>query len=198
VEDVPSRDDVVWVNPFIDVSERHWFYDAVRFVHQNNLFQGTSHNVFSPNTPMTRGMMVTVLWRMAGQPSVSGLPNEFRDVAYGTWYSDAVRWAADRGIVSGVGDGRFVPGSSITREQMAVIIYNYLGYMGLELPRVRAGGFLDDDISPWAVRAVSALFEAGVIDGRGGGLFSPLAGSTRAEVAAILMRLYEVVESLVD
>jgi len=183
-----------WVNPFVDVTEIDWFFESVRFAHQNNLFSGTSATTFSPNTPMTRAMMVTVLHRMAGEPSVSGLPNNFTDVTYGTWYDNAVRWAAANGIVSGIGNSQFAPNNNITREQMAVILNNFSRHMGLDLPTIRTGVFVDEaEISAWAQDAVNALYEAGVISGMGNNHFNPQGQGTRAEVATMLRNFMEAV-----
>ena len=182
-----------WVNPFVDVSANNWFFDSVRFVHQNNLFSGTSLTTFSPNMTMTRGMMVTVLHRMAGTPQAGSAG--FTDVADGQWYADAVNWAAANGIVAGFGDGRFAPNDNITREQMAQILNNYARFMELELPSIRSGSFNDEaQISTWALQAVNAMFEAGIISGRGEGNFDPQGNATRAEVATLLRNFIEAIK----
>jgi len=186
--------DTEWINPFVDVSEVDWFFESVRFAHQNNLFSGTSATTFSPNSPMTRAMMVTVLHRMAGEPSVSGIANNFTDVQDGAWYDNAVRWAAANGIVSGIGNSQFAPGNNITREQMAVILNNFARHMGLDLPTIRTGVFVDEaEISAWAQDAVNALFEAGVISGMGNNHFNPRGQGTRAEVATMLRNFMDAV-----
>jgi len=182
----------VWVNPFTDVSANDWFFDSVRFAHQNNLFSGTSDNTFSPNATMTRGMMVTVLHRMAGTPSEGN--TIFTDVPNNKWFANGVNWAAANGIVSGFGDGIFGPNDNITREQMAVILSNYARVMDLELPSIRTGSFNDNDqISGWALQSVNTMFEVGIISGRGEGNFDPQGNATRAEVATVLRNFMEAI-----
>jgi len=184
-----------WVNPFVDVAEDDWFFEFVRFAHQNNLFSGTSNTTFSPNDPMTRAMMVTVFHRMAGEPNTAGLPNIFTDVTDGIWYDNAVRWAAANGIVSGVGNNRFAPNDIITREQMAVLMFRYAEVMNLELPQLRTGVFADDaQISGWARAAVNAIFEAGIANGVGNNNFNPQGQGTRAQVATMLRNFMEAVQ----
>jgi len=136
---------------------------------------------------MTRAMMVTVLYRMAGEPSVDGLTNTFTDVENGRWHTAAVTWAAANGIVSGIGNGQFAPSNNITREQMAAILYRYAEHMGLTLPTIRTGTFADEaEISAWARESVNAMFEAGVLNGVGDNHFNPRGQGTRAEVATML------------
>jgi len=192
----PTPDPILvpWINPFTDVNESDWFFNSVRFAHQNNLFSGTSATTFSPNMTMTRGMMVTVLHRMAGSPEPGNAV--FTDVEPNRWYTDGVNWAAANGIVVGYGDGRFGPSDDITREQMAVILNNYARFMGIELPSVRTGTFADDAaISSWAREAVNAMFEAEILSGRGGDIFGPRATATRAEVASMLRNFLKTVEA---
>ena len=171
-----------WQNPFTDVSESDWFFEFVRFAHINNLFSGTSATTFSPNTPMTKGMLVTVLYRMAGAPDAPG----------DTWYANAVSWGTENGITSGIGDSHFAPDQDITREQTALMLYNYARHMDLTLPTIRTGAFADNtQINAQAHQAVTAMFEAGIINGRGGGYFDPQSGATRAEVATMLRNFME-------
>ena len=192
----PEQTGVEWINPFTDVNENDWFFEFVRFTHMNNLFSGTSATTFSPNAPMTRGMMVTVLYRMADTPDVSGLPNNFTDVAEFEWYANAVTWATANGIASGVSANHFSPRRDITREQMALMLYNYAQYMGLTLPVIRTGSFADEaQINTWARRAVTAMFEAGILNGRGGGFFDPQGNGTRAEVATMFRNFMEATQS---
>jgi len=177
-----------WVNPFTDVHESDWFFDSVRFAHQNNLFSGTSDTTFSPNMPMTRGMMVTVLHRMAGSPASGS--SVFTDVTDDRWYTNAVNWAASNGIVAGYGDGRFGPSDNINREQMAAILYRYAEVMGLELPSVRTGSFNDEtQISGWALREEMPCMKRGFKRQRW--LDLRPAGATRAEVATMLRYFME-------
>lgn len=142
---------------------------------------------------MTRGMMVAVLWRMAGRPDTNEYENSFTDVQGGRWYYDAVRWAAANGIVSGFGDGTFRPSYNITREQMAAMLFRYARFMNFEMPRIRTGSFYDDIyVSRWARASVNAMFEAGVISGRPGNVFDPQGEATRAEVAALLKNFLNI------
>ena len=178
--------------PFTDVRESDWFYEDVLYAYANNLFNGTSATTFSPNTPMSRAMAVTVLYRLAGSQSVSGAA-AFSDVPSGDWYSDAVAWAASLGVVNGVGDGEFSPNGNITRQDLAVILARYADIFGIELPQIRdASDFADaDEISGYAADAVRELYTSGIVNGKGDGVFDPKGNATRAEVAAMLHRFAE-------
>jgi hypothetical protein len=193
-----------WQNPFADVLEGAWYFDAVRWAVENGLFQGTGENTFEPNTSMTRAMFVTVLSRLAGVDP-SGFGNSFSDVDPDTWFTDAVAWAAANGIVSGVGDGRFGPGLAITREQMAVMLFNYAKYAGLDEAGAgetgesgesdALGAFVDhEDISGWAKDALAWAVEKGLLNGKEDNLLDPQGTATRAEVAAFLQRFVEMIE----
>jgi len=175
-----------WVNPFTDVSSSDWFYEAVRTVNIESLFVGTSATTFSPNATMTRGMIITALHRLAGVPVTGSASSVFADVASGTWYTDAVIWAASVGIISGFGDGTFRPYEDITREQMALLFFNYANYAGIQLPSNGVDSFADQaQISNWAAKAVMIMLEAGVVRGRPNGDFDPQSNATRAEVAML-------------
>jgi len=188
------------VNPFEDVSYYDWFFDAVLHAWENDLKVGTSADpmLFSPNATLTRAMTVTVLWRMAGEPSAAGLPNPFADVADGTWYNTAVRWAAANDIVSGVGDGRFAPGGNITREQMVTILWRYSQWAGIDVSVGEDTNILSYndafDISEFAIAAFQWACGAGVITGRPGGYLDPQGTATRAEFATVLMNFMDVTE----
>ena len=180
-----------WANHFSDILSGAWYYDAVEYICSNGLMTGVSDSSFDPSGTTTRAMVVTVLWRLAGEP-VAG-ESDFRDVADGAWYTDAVTWAAENGIVNGMGDGLFIPDDSITREQLAVILYNYAGFMGYDQS---AGGdtsvFSDaDKIPSWASDAMKWAVGSGMIGGKGGGILDPSGSATRAEIATILMRFIE-------
>lgn len=181
-----------FVNPFTDISQSDWFYNEVKFVYVNGLMQGTLDNKFSPYLTTTRGMIVTILYSLEDEPGVTG--GGFTDVADGAWYADAVAWAAANGIVSGYGGGLFGPNDSITREQMAVILYNYAKFMGYDVSDTAAlSGFNDSSqISAWAQDAMRWAVGAGLIGGKGGGKLDPDGTATRAEIAAILQRLERV------
>jgi len=125
----------------------------------------------------------------------STLNSPFTDIADTAWYHDAVAWAAANGIVSGIGNSQFAPSNNITREQMAVILNNFARHMGLDLPTIRTGTFVDEaEISAWAQEAVNALYEAGVISGMGNNHFNPQGQGTRAEVATMLRNFMEAVQ----
>ena len=175
-------------NPFEDVDEDDWFYGDVMVIYTYGLMTGISADpmLFGPNILTTRGMIVTILHRMAGSPAVGGgIP--FSDVASGMYYTDAVIWAEANGIVAGYGNGKYGPMDSLTIEQLAVILNNYAIFAGLTLPEVRSyPGFDDDaDISGYAEDAIKRLYAAGIIDSKSGKI-DPKGNVTRAEVAAIL------------
>ncbi len=181
-----------WVNPFRDVAESDWYYGSVKFANQNELFNGTAADTFSPNMPMTRAMLVTVLWRLDGRPAAKAAAS-FTDVAGGTWYTEAVAWAAGSGIVNGVGAGRFDPDGNVTREQIAAIIYRYAGFKGRPVDqKADLSGFPDlGSVGSWARDAFAWANAAGLITGtreNGVDYLAPQQNATRAQVAAILMR----------
>ena len=175
---------------YADVPEKAWYHDAVQYASQNGLMNGVGGGKFDPEGSMTRAMLVTVLWRYAGEPT--GNKNSFTDVPDGLWYTDAVAWAAANGIVSGVGNGKFDPEGSITREQMATILFRYAQKKNIDTSkRGDLSGFPDKgDISPWAKDAVQWTVAEQIINGSDGKLL-PLGNATRAQVAAILMRFLE-------
>ena len=175
---------------FADVSEKAWYYDAVQYASQNGLMNGVGNGKFDPEGSMTRAMLVTVLWRYEGEPAEG--ENTFTDVPNGTWYTDAVAWAAEKGIVGGVGNGNFDPNGSITREQMATILFRYAQNKGIETSkRGELSGFADSgNVSSWAKDAVQWTVAEGIINGSDGKLL-PQGNATRAQVSAILMRFLE-------
>jgi hypothetical protein len=179
-------------NMFEDVIKTDWDYEDVMFVFGHGIMQGTGKEPlrFSPKAGTTRGMVVTVLYRMDGEPLAAELNNPFNDVAGGTWYTDAVKWAAANKIVNGTGGGSFAPDTPVSRQDLAVILYNYAEFAKLSLPTVRDyAGFKDDaDTADYGKNAVRALYQAGIINGKPDGLFDPKDTATRAEVAAMLHR----------
>ena len=189
---VVYSNEAAWNNPFSDVSDTAWYYDAVAYANQHGLFKGVSANTFDPNGSTTRAMVVTVLWRMAGEPAAG--VSSFSDVNDEVWYADAVTWAAENGIVNGVGDGLFKPDANITREQLAVILYNYADFMEYEM-----SGDLDTNIpsyndatniSQYAYSSLDWACGSGLIEGAAGKL-DPKGQATRAQISAILMRFME-------
>lgn len=174
--------------PFTDVPEGQWYYDDVRFVVEHKLFQGRSDTLFAPGDTMERGMMTTVLHRLAGEPAVDYAP-AFTDIPDGLWYTKGTIWCARMGIVNGVGDGLFAPGDTVTRQQIAVMLYNYAVKTGRS-PSERGGlsDFPDaGSVAPWAGDAMSWAVGAGILSGSDGKLL-PGEGAQRAQVAAMLHR----------
>jgi len=181
--------------PFIDVARTDWFYPYVRKVWENQLFQGTSHNMFTPQGSMTRAMFVQVLANMENIDLTAYRTQSptFGDTNTSAWYFPAIEWAARQGLVQGVGNGNFQPGRAITREEMAVMLHNYVVSRNITLPQGAPRTFADqDNISYWAVDGVRAIQEAGIIVGHPSGSFAPRDTATRAEVATIFARFLEV------
>ena len=178
--------------PFADVSSSDWFYNDVRYVYEKGIMDGTGADRFSPNAPLTRAMIVTILYRMAGSPSVSG-SSDFTDVAAGKWFAKAVAWAAANGIVNGYGSGLFGPNDPVTREQLAAILYRYAVYGGMTAVTLEEnlGSFADTaQLSAYAIQAMNWAVGQGLINASGSNLV-PKAQATRAQVAAIIHRYLE-------
>lgn len=174
--------------PFDDISQSAWYYGAVEYVYSNDMMQGTSATRFSPEVEMSRGMIATVLYRLENTPALTG-STSFSDVGGNEWYTDAIQWAAENNIMSGYGNNRFGPMDSVTREQLAVILYNYTASNGIS---VEAAGDLSvfhdaEDTSDWAEEAISWAVGVGLLSGKGNGILDPTGTATRAEVAQILM-----------
>ncbi len=175
--------------PFTDVSTSDWFYDDVAFVYKNGLFSGTDSRSFSPNASMTRAMLVTVLYRLEGEPTVTGR-SSFTDVRSGAYYEKSVIWAAANGIVTGTDSTSFSPDAKVTREQLAAILYRYAQYRKLDTDAsAKLNSFTDaDSVSAYASEALGWAVSEGLINGASGKLM-PKGDATRAQVAAILHRL---------
>lgn len=171
--------------PFTDVKVGSWYYDAVAFVYENGLMQGTSAMRFSPDSSLTRAMLAQILYNRAGKPTVKD-KSAFTDVANDAWYADAVIWAYGEGIVSGVGGGKFAPDASITREQLAAMLYRAAGS-----PEVQETTLTFNDaskVSSYAKSAICWAVEEGIVTGKGGNRLDPTGTATRAEVAQMLAR----------
>lgn len=184
---------------FIDVADTSWYYDAVRFVRDNGLFSGTSSTTFGPDIAMTRGMFVTVLYRLAGEPSVSA-SSAFSDVKSSSlYYYDPVVWANQNGIVSGYSDGTFRPEDNITREQMAFIMYQYASYTGYSVSNINSAiynAFPDTgNVSSYAVNAMKWSTYKGILNGSDGYLL-PKNTATRAHVAQIIMNFCQKIAGM--
>jgi len=172
-------------NPFVDVRENDWFYNYVEYVFTNDLMQGVSATEFAPNAPTTRAMAVTILWRLAGEPTAN-TQNGFYDVAAGTWYANAVQWAAENGIVLGIGEDLFAPRVEITREQMAAILWRYSNSPNAD----NILSFSDtESISYWAVNAVTWAVGNDVLRLRANETIAPQALATRTEIAFAMTRI---------
>ncbi|MDO4539748.1 MAG: S-layer homology domain-containing protein [Syntrophomonadaceae bacterium] len=181
-------------NPFSDVAESDWFNDDVRYVYEKGLMQGTGDTAFSPHLENSRGMIVTILWRMENEPKATE-PIIFTDVKEGKYYYDAIAWAAEYGIVDGFDADTFGPDRPITREQMAAILYRYAAFKGYDVTATAdLSKFADaNEIGPWATTALNWANANGLITGKGGGILDPKGDAERCQVAAILHRFCETV-----
>lgn len=179
---------------FNDVSANDWFASAVDYVTGKGMMNGTADNTFSPKANTTRGMVVTVLYRLENQPSTSAA--SFTDVASGAYYANAVAWANANGIVSGYGSGKFGPNDKVTREQLAAILYRYAQYKKYDVSGANSlDGYADaQSVSSYAVPALQWANAAGVVTGKSGSKLDPKGNAARAEVAAMLMRFCENVK----
>jgi hypothetical protein len=184
-----------WVNPFTDVTGSDWFYEDVEYAVVNGLFSGLSATAFGPDTPMTRSMLVTVLFRLEA-PARGPSTTDFTDVPLYEYYSDAVAWATANGIVAGAGDNKFVPDAAITRQDLAAILLRYAEFIG-KGPRGAWAIRLDytdlDQVADYAAPAVMWTTMKGVTAGKSDHIFDPQGSATRAEVAAMLHRFTEAV-----
>lgn len=170
---------------FLDVPMDAWYAQSVYYVQAQGLMSGTGSGTFSPNLPMTRGMLVTVLYRVAGSPALSdsALDAQFSDVPQDTWYANGIYWARSEGIASGYSEEEFGPNDSVTREQLVTMLWRYSGSPEAE----SASAFSDEDaISLWADTAVSWASSNGLVSGIEGNLFAPAGLATRAQAAVIL------------
>ena len=176
-------------NPFADVNEDDWFYDAVLYAYLNGLMNGTGTDSFSPNATSSRAMIITVLWRIAGSPAPTGT-NAFTDLTQ-DWYRQAVQWAVENGITNGVSADAFDPDGAVTREQLATLLYRFAAYMGYDITQANdLSGYSDaGDIDDFAIDAMAFSNAMGFITGDTETTLSPNAGSTRAVLAMVLMRL---------
>lgn len=181
-----------WVNPFRDVTESDWFYDDVRFANQNGLFNGVEKDLFAPEESMTRGMLVTVLWRLDGETAPKAATT-FTDVDVNAYYADAVAWAAESGVVNGIGGNKFDPEGNVTREQIAAILFRYAAFKGVDTAaRADLTAFPDaEKTSAYARDALSWAVAAELVKGTKEGstiYLDPQGSATRAQVSAIFSR----------
>ena len=181
-----------WTNPFVDVAEDAWYYDAVRYVNENSLMAGTSASTFEPDLTTTRGMIVTILYRLEGSPNIEneiwGYP--FKDVDVNAYYATAVYWARMNGIVAGYSDELFGPNDTITREQMAAILYRYAQYKGCDTTaKADLSKFADAaQVGSYAVEAIRWANAEGLVSGTSDTTLTPGGSATRAQAAVILTR----------
>ncbi len=177
---------------FTDVSNDDWYYDAVRYSYEKGLMQGVSSDKFNPDGTVTRGMIVSVLYRLEGSPAVDN-KTLFSDVSSDKYYSSAVTWASDNGIISGYSDGNFGPDDTITREQLASVLYRYAKYKGYDTSSLANISSYSDSqkVSVYAETAVAWANKAGIISGTDKNLLNPSGSATRAQAASILMRFCE-------
>ena len=182
--------------PFTDVKEGDWFHDAVRYVYDNGLMDGVGDGQFAPNATTNRAMVVTILYRLAGEPDVSG-DVSFTDVEPGLWYTDAVLWAAQKGIVNGISETEFAPSGDLTREQLATVLYRYAESMGYDVSaQADLSGFPDaGDIQDYATEALSWAVAEGLLQGFEDDSLQPGGTATRAQIATILMRFLAAVSA---
>ena len=179
--------------PFTDVTSGDWFYDAVAYVYDKGMMEGTTDTTFAPTMNLTRSMIAQVLYNLEERPEAPGAAG-FPDVAAGAWYADAVNWAAARGIVKGYDTGAFGPEDSVTREQLAAILYRYAQAKGYDTTQggMAVREFSDSaSISDWAQEAMAWAVNAQVLSGKGNGVLDPQGTATRAEVAQMLMNFGE-------
>ena len=185
-----EKDNGEWKNPFTDVKENDWFYDSVKYAYENDLMKGISNTEFAPDSEVTRAMFVTVIYRMENEPQTGKCA--FTDVESGSYYENAVAWANENGIVSGISEDCFAPNEPITREQMAAIIYRYAAFKGYDITTSSNTSYTDNDnISDYAKDAVIWAAEKSVMTGNTDGSFAPKANTTRAQVASVFMRMVE-------
>ena len=181
-----------WTNPFADVAKDAWYYDAVKYVNENGLMAGTSATTFEPDLTTTRGMIVAILHRLAGSPNIEdeiwGYP--FQDVDANAYYATAVYWARMNGIVAGYSDERFGPNDTITREQMATILYRYAQYKVYDTTdKANLSKYTDTaQVGSYAVEAIRWANAEGLVNGTSATTLTPKGSATRAQAAAILMR----------
>lgn len=183
---------VEWKNPYTDVADDAWYYDAVKFADENGYMNGVGTGSFDPNGKLTRGMFVTMLYRIEDEPEAT-IASGFEDVTDGAWYHDAISWAVENKIVNGVSESEYKPNDYITREQMAAIIFRYAQYKGINAVTLAENLHFNDAglISSYAVPAMNWAAGLDIIRGYGDGNVGPRDNTTRAQAALVLMRMKE-------
>lgn len=181
----------VTVEQFTDVKPTDWFYDSVKTIVEQGLMNGTGETTFAPTTDTSRAMIATILWRLAGSPAPKA-ELTYPDCVRDSWYARAVAWAAENSVVKGYGDGSFGPEDPITREQLAVMLWRYAQFKGLDVSQGEDANILSytdvDQAGEWAIPALQWAVGSGVMKGKGGSVLDPQGQATRAEVATMLTR----------
>lgn len=181
--------------PFNDVSYGDWYYNAVQFVYSRGIMDGVDYYKFAPNGTITRGMILTMLWRMAGEPFEMPVTS-FTDVEIGRYYTTAVAWACRNGIADGMGETKFGPNDAITREELVTLMYRYAQYFGHSCIGTSIEGFADaGSVSSYAYNAMCWAYKAGVVTGTTGSRLNPQGTASRAEAAQMIMSFYSFLNS---
>lgn len=181
--------------PFNDVSYGDWYYNAVQFVYSRGIMDGVDYYKFAPNGTITRGMILTMLWRMAGEPFEMPVTS-FTDVEIGRYYTTAVAWACRNGIADGMGESTFGPNDAITREELVTLLYRYAQYFGHSCIGTSIEGFADaGSVSSYAYNAMCWAYKAGVVTGTTGSRLNPQGTASRAEAAQMIMSFYSFLNS---
>lgn len=181
-------------NGFADVAQNAWYKQYVDYTVANGMFEGTSATTFSPDSNITRAQFVQVLANLEGvDTSNREVTTKFTDVPRGKWFTAAVKWASENGVVNGVGDGKFDPNANVTREQMCVMLVNFAKFKGLSLNNVEAKASFADDakISSWAKTAVYTCQQADIVNGKGANTFDPQGTGTRAEASVMFTKFHK-------
>ena len=191
---VVFSDKAAWINPYSDIEVGQWYYEDTEYISENNLMNGVTTTTFDPSGTSTRAMVATVLWRLSGSPASTAV-NPFSDIQTGMWYTEAVTWAAEKGIVTGVGVGLFNPNANVTREEFATMLYRYAGYKGIDVTAstsANIAAFSDSSqIDSFAVSAITWANSKGIVKGRTATTIEPLGSAQRSELAAMLHRFVE-------
>jgi len=192
-DDTPSSSaNAISIDEITDVSKNDWYYDGVKYALDNKLMNGVGGGEFAPNLDLSREMLITILYRQAGEPEVRGRSG-YADVKDGEWYSDPIAWAKEIGIIDGYGNNIFGTGDDVTREQFALILYNFAKWIGIDVSAsTDLDGYTDaDKVSDWALDATRWANAMGLITGRDEKVLAPDGTATRAEAAVILQRFIE-------
>ncbi|MBP1570840.1 MAG: S-layer homology domain-containing protein, partial [Oscillospiraceae bacterium] len=184
-----------WKNPYTDIKPGDWYYDAIQFVTEKGWFNGTGSTKFGPDYNTTRGMIVTILYRIEGEPETSGT-TPFVDVDMKEYYGNPVSWAEANHVVEGISVTHYAPEQNVLREQLAAILYRYANLKGYDTSvadKTDLSKYADaDKISPYAVNAMKYAIGSGLMNGKSATVLDPQAEATRAELAVMLQRFFEI------